>query len=67
MEWAVNLGHIYIMYATTVLSQYRPATHKSHFSKIKHIYGYLKKYTSTSINFNTETPDYKDFKTIAVN
>ena len=26
-----------------------------------------KKYTSTSIKFNTETPDYEKFKTIEVN
>ena len=55
------------MYATVVLSRYRPATFKVHLSKIQYIYGYLKKYTSTSIKFNTETPDNMKFKTIEGN
>ena len=53
MQWSVTSGCIYIMYATVVLSRYLPATHKVCLSKIQRLYGYLKKYTSTSINFNT--------------
>ena len=55
------------MYATVVLSKYRPAPRKGHLSKIYNLYGYLKKCTSTSIKFNTETPEYNNFKTIECN
>ena len=67
MQWSVALGRIDIMYATVFLLQYRPAPHKVHLSKIQHLYCYLNKYTSTSIKFNTETPDYDNFKTIEGN
>ena len=53
MKLTINLGRIDIMYATVVLSQYHPDTHKLHLSNIQHLYGYLKKYTSTSMKFNT--------------
>ena len=52
------------MYATVVLSQYHPAPLKGHLSNIHHLYGYLKKYTSTSIKFSTETTAYEKIKTI---
>ena len=55
------------MYATIIILWYRPALRKGHLSKIQHLYGYLKKYISTSINFNTGTPDYESFKTIKGN
>ena len=67
MQWAVALVRIYIMYDTVVLSRYCLAPHKGHLSKIQHLYVYLKKHTSTSINFNKETPDYKKFNTIEGN
>ena len=66
MQWAVALGCIDIMYATVVLSRFRPAPRKVHISKIQHLYGYLKKYTSTSINFNTDILSYDKFKTLEV-
>ena len=66
-KWAAALVRIDIMYTTVVLLQYPPVPCKGQLSKIQHIYGYLKKYTSTSIKFNTETPDYENFKTIEGN
>ena len=63
-QWAIALVQIDIMYATVVILQYCPAHVKGHLSKIKHLYGYLNKYTPTSIKFNTETPDKENFKTI---
>ena len=33
-------------------------------TKIQHLYGYLNKYTSVSIKFNSKIPDYDNFKTI---
>ena len=67
MKWVINLGRIDIMYATIVISQYCPDHCKGHLSKIQHLYDYLKKYTSTSINFNTEMTAYDDFNMIKGN
>ena len=52
MQWDVALGRIYIMYATIVLYLYCPDPHKGQISNIQHLYGYLKKYASTSIKLN---------------
>ena len=53
MQWSVVLYQIDIMYATVVVLRYLPDPRKGHLSNIQHIYGYLNKYTSTSIKFNT--------------
>ena len=58
MKWAIAQSRINIMYATIVLFWFRPTPCKGHLAKIQHIYGYLKKYTSTSIKFNTEMTVY---------
>ena len=55
------------MYAAIVLSQYRPDSRKGHISNIQNLYDYLNKCSSTSIKFNTETPDSENFKTIEGN
>ena len=52
------------MYDAIFLSRYYPAPRKGHFDKIQHLFGYLKKHTSTSIKFNTEMPDYGNFNTV---
>ena len=57
IQWAVALYQINIMCDTVVVSRYRPDPRKGHLPNIHHLYGYLNKYTSASINFNTETPD----------
>ena len=67
MQWSIALGRIYIIYATVDLSQYIPAPCKGQFSNTQHIYGYLNKYTSTSIKFNIEMPTYENLKTIKGN
>ena len=56
MQWAIALLRIDIIYATVVLSWYHPGPQKGYLAKIQHLYGYLKKYTSTSIKFNTVIP-----------
>ena len=67
MQWAVYLGHIDIMYATVVIPWYLPDTQKFRLSKVHHLYGYLKKYTSTFINLNTEIPAYENCNMIQGN
>ena len=67
MQWAVDLGWIDITYAAIIIPRYHPAPLKDHLSKIQHLYGYLNNCTSTSIKFNTETPDYENFITIKGN
>ena len=67
MQWAIALGRIYIRYVTVVLSRYIPAPCKVQISNTQHIYGYLNKYTSTSIKFNIEMPAHENFKTIEGN
>ena len=67
MQWDLSLGRINIMYATDVLSRFRPTPYKGHLAKIQNIYCYLNKYTSASIKLNTEMPIYDDFKNISKN
>ena len=67
MQWDITLGWIYIMYANLVLSRYLPGPQKVQLSNIQHIYGYIKKYTSTYIMFNIEITAYENFKTIEWN
>ena len=55
------------MYATVVLSQYRPALRKGHLAKIQHLCGFLNKCPITSIKFNTDMPAYDNFKTVELN
>ena len=49
------------MYATILLSWYRTSLCKVHIAKIQHLYVYLKKYTSASMNLNTNVPIYDKF------
>ena len=64
MQWAISLGWIDIIYATIVLSPYRPTPRKDHLAKMQKLFGYLNKYTSTSIKINTDMPAYENLKTI---
>ena len=66
MQWDTAIGSIDIMYATVVLSWFCTILRKGHISKTQHLYGYLKKYTSMYIKFNTEMPCYDNFKMIDV-
>ena len=67
MQCNVALGCIVIMYATIVLSQFRPAPRKYHLTNIQNLCSYLKKCTSMSIKFNTKMPVYYNFNTIEGN
>ena len=67
MQWSMDLGRIDIMYATAVLSRFRTALRKINLAKIENFYGYLKKYTSASINFNNNMSIYDNFNTININ
>ena len=63
-QWAVALGRIDIMYAAIVLYRFLPVPRNVWLAKIQHLYNYLKKYTSTTINFNARIPVYDNFNTI---
>ena len=67
MQWPVSLGPINIIYVTILLYRYRTAPRKGHLAKIQHLYGYMNKYTSTFIKFNTEIPTYENFNKVEGN
>ena len=67
MQCAVSLGRINIVYATIVLYRYIPAPRKVHLDNIQHLFGFLNKYRSMSIKFNTKIPTYENFKMIEIN
>ena len=67
IQWSITLGRINIIYDAVFLSRYCPSPCKIHISNIQHLYGYLKKYTSTYIMVNTKMPSCDNFKIIEGN
>jgi hypothetical protein len=49
LQWAVFLGRFDIQTATMTMSRFRSAPRAGHLSRLKWIYGYLKKFASAAI------------------
>eukprot|EP00957_Ditylum_brightwellii_P098436 7499789-Ditylum_brightwellii.AAC.1 len=62
MQWTVALGWIGIIAATMIMVRFRPAPRQGHLKCLKHVYYFLCNYKKTAIEFNTEMPDYSNYK-----
>ena len=62
MQWAVALGRIDIIAATVTMARFRPAPRQGHLKRLKRVYCFLRNYKKTAIKFNTEMPDYSNYK-----
>jgi hypothetical protein len=60
LQWAVSLGRFDIQTATMTMSRFRVAPRKGHLDRLKHIYGYLKKFSSAAIRVRTGVPDFSE-------
>jgi hypothetical protein len=60
LQWAVSLGRFDIHTATMTMSRFRSAPRQGHLERLKHIYGYLKKFSSGAIRIRTEKPDFSE-------
>jgi hypothetical protein len=58
MKWAVSLGLFDIHTATMTMSRFRVAPRKGHLERLKWIYGYLKKFSTSAIRVRVEEPDF---------
>lgn len=55
LQWAVTLGRIDIMIATTMtLSRFRPAPQRGHLQRVKRILGYLRKFPHGAIRIRVD-------------
>eukprot|EP00957_Ditylum_brightwellii_P169261 12882790-Ditylum_brightwellii.AAC.1 len=62
MQWDVALGWINIIAATVTMARFRPAPCQGYSKCLKCIYCFLCNYKKTTIKFNTEMPDYSNYK-----
>jgi Reverse transcriptase (RNA-dependent DNA polymerase) len=58
LQWAVSLGRFDIHTATMTMSRFRAAPRAGHLDRLKRMYGYLKKFSSTAIRVRKDTPDF---------
>ena len=57
LQWAVSIGRFDVHTATMTMSRFRMAPRKEHLERLKRMYGYLKKFRSAAICFQTDEPD----------
>ena len=62
LQWAVALGRIDIYCATMTMSRFRSSPRQGHLERLKRVYAYMRNYKKTAIKFNTEIPDYSQYK-----
>jgi hypothetical protein len=53
LQWAISLGRFDIQTATMTMSSFRTAPRQGHLTRLKRIYGYLKKFSSAAIRIRT--------------
>ena len=58
LQWAVSLGRFDVMTAVMTMSGFRVAPRQGHLDRLKHIYGYLKKFKSGAIRVRTGLVDF---------
>eukprot|EP00957_Ditylum_brightwellii_P042323 3204663-Ditylum_brightwellii.AAC.1 len=44
------------------MARFRPAPCQGHLKRLKHVYCFLCNYKKTAIKFNTDMPDYSNYK-----
>jgi hypothetical protein len=60
LQWALSLGRFDIQTATMSMTRFCVAPRKGHLERVKRIYSYLKKFSSTAIRVRTSQPDLND-------
>jgi hypothetical protein len=58
LQWAISLGQFDIQTATMTMSRFRTAPRKGHLERLKHIYGYLRRFKSAAIRVRVNEPDF---------
>ncbi len=61
-QWAITLGRIDIIYATTMLSRYNNAPREGHLNAMKKLFGYLKGHSKGRIVYDTRPLDIPNVK-----
>jgi hypothetical protein len=60
LQWAVSLGQFDIQTATMTIPRFQVAPRIGHLERLKRMYGYLKKFSSTAIRVRVLQPVYED-------
>jgi hypothetical protein len=60
LQWAVSLGRFDIQTATMTMSCFRAAPRLGHLTRLKRIYGYLKKFACAVIRIRLLEPDLSE-------
>jgi hypothetical protein len=60
LQWIISLGRFDIATAVMTMSRFRAQPRQGHMTRVRHIYGYLKKFPGGSIRVRTGMPDYSD-------
>ena len=63
LQWVVTLGRLDIFSAVMTMSSFRSAPREGHLTRVKRIYGYLKKMRHGSTTFRVTQPDYSSIPT----
>jgi hypothetical protein len=58
LQWAVSMGQFDIQTATMKMSRFRTDPRKGHLERLKRIYCYLKKFSSSAIRVKVGEPDF---------
>ena len=61
-QWLISLGRFDIAAAIVSLSRFRAAPRCGHMDRIKHLYGYVKKFSHACIRVRTGMPDYSELE-----
>ena len=56
-QWAITLGRIDIVYATTMLSRFNNAPREGHLTAMKRLFGYLKGHSKGKVIYDTREMD----------
>ena len=59
LQWTVTLGRFDIACAVMTMSRFRTAPREGHLHLLKHVFGYLRKYTDGAIRFRTDIPNHE--------
>jgi hypothetical protein len=60
LQWSISLGRFDIATAVMTMARFRAAPRVGHLKRLKHIYGYIKKFPHAAIRVRTQVPDYSD-------
>ena len=62
LNWAVTLGRWDLIHASSTYARYNSVPREGHLNGLKRVYGYLRAYAKRDIVFNTDIPDFSEYK-----